>query len=259
MPEGDTLHRAAANLAPRLIGKRLAALEFPRAGKQISQLRGRSINRVEARGKNLLIHFEGDLVLHTHLRMNGVWRGFGPGDRRPARSGSVVVWLETDDGSLAVCWRAPIVRLLRAKALAADPQLGSLGPDPIAADFDPDRALARLRMLDGEPLGVALVDQRAIAGIGNIWKSELLFEHRLDPFAPVARFTDGELRSLLESAARGVRPAVKTGMRPRRAYGRAGRACGRCGGPISMARQGALARSTYWCERCQPPRHEPAR
>lgn len=260
MPEGDTIHRAAARLAPYLLGKRVRTLELPRRAQVVERVADRVVTKVEARGKNLLIHFDADppgrdaIVLHTHMKMNGVWRAYGPEERRPRVSGYVVAWLEVEDGCLAVCTGAPIVRLMRARDLARDPRLAPLGPDPIDPGFAPRDALNRLHARGETPLGEALLDQAAIAGIGNVWKSELLFEHGLDPFAPVAAFTDGELSAVLATAERGMRRSVKGAPRPSRVYGRAGEPCLRCGETITVRRQGALARSTYWCARCQPSR-----
>lgn len=250
MPEGDTLHRAALRLRPLLEGRLVRALDLPRRAERVHAVTGRRVDAVEARGKNLLVWFDGGLVLHTHLKMNGVWRGFGPGERVPGIGGDVVVALDVD-GAFAVCWRAPIVRVLRASDVERDPTLGALGPDPIDLDFDPDEALRRLRARDDAQLGVAIMDQHALAGIGNVWKSELLFEHRLDPFAPVARFTDDELRAMLATASRRMRGGFASGTRPRRVYGRSGAPCPRCGHAIAMARQGSMRRSTYHCARCQ--------
>lgn len=255
MPEGDTLHRAALRLRPLLAGRLVRALELPRRGERVTSVVGQRVASVEARGKNLLIAFEGGLVLHTHMKMNGVWRGYGPGERVPGTGGNVVVVLEVD-GAIAMCWSAPIVRLIRASDVDKDPRLAPLGPDPIAPTFDAGEALRRLRMIEGEPLGVALMDQRVVAGIGNVWKSELLFEHRLDPFAPVARFTDDELRAVLATAERRMRGGFARGERPQRVYGRAGEACPRCARAITMERQGEMRRSTYWCAQCQPSRSE---
>ncbi|AKF07381.1 Fpg/Nei family DNA glycosylase [Sandaracinus amylolyticus] len=255
MPEGDTLHRTALRLRPLLAGRLVRALDLPRRGERVTSVIGKRVESVEARGKNLLISFDDGLVLHTHMKMNGVWRGYGPGERVPGVSGNVVVVLEVD-GAIAMCWSAPIVRLIRASDVDRDPHLAGLGPDPIATSFDPDEAMRRLRALDHAPLGVALMDQRAIAGIGNVWKSELLFEHRLDPFAPVARFGDDELRALLATAERRMRGGFARGTRPQRVYGRQGEPCPRCAHAITMERQGDMRRSTYWCARCQPPRVE---
>lgn len=262
MPEGDTIHRAAARLGPLLLGKRVRQLELPRRAQVIERVAGRWVSKVEARGKNLLLYFdvepEGDgrqaIVLHTHMKMNGMWRGYGAGAPRPRRSGATVVWLEMEDGALAVCSRAPVVRLLRARDLPRDPRLSSLGPDPIAPNFAQADALSRLRTKADMPLGEALLDQALIAGVGNVWKSELLFRHGLDPFAPVSAFTDEELGAVLASTERGLRRSARGAPRPSRIYGRAGEPCLRCGGAITMRRQGAMQRSTYACPRCQPPR-----
>jgi endonuclease-8 len=260
MPEGDTIHRACARLTPHLAGKRVRRLELPRRAQVVERVNGSRVSRIEARGKNLLIHFEGDsgdaVVLHTHLKMNGVWRVYAPGGPRPHRSGSVVVWLEVDDGSLAVCTGAPVVRLLRLRDLDRDPRLAALGPDPIdgGTGFDRGEALRRLRDRADVPLGEALLDQGAIAGIGNVWKSELCFQHGLDPFSPVRAFCDEELDALLASAERGMRRSALGRPRPHRVYGRAGEPCLRCGERIVMRRQGAMGRSTYACTSCQPAR-----
>lgn len=260
MPEGDTIHRAAARLTPHLIGKIVRRLELPRRAQVIERVAGRIVTAIEARGKNLLIHFDTDppgrdaLVLHTHMRMNGVWRAYAPGAARPRVSGYVVVWLEVDDGSLAVCTHAPVVRVIRARDLVRDPRLASLGPDPIDPGFAHGEALTRLRARAEVPLGEALLDQGAVAGIGNVWKSELCFAHGLDPFAPVAAFTDEELADLLASTEKGMRRSALGRPRPARVYGRAGDPCLRCGETISMRRQGTQQRSTYWCPRCQPRR-----
>lgn len=256
MPEGDTLHRAALRLRPLLEGRLVRALDLPRRAERVHAVTGKRVDAVEARGKNLLIWFDVGLVLHTHLKMNGVWRGYGPGERVPGIGGDVVVALDVD-GAFAVCWRAPVVRLLREKDVARDPMLGALGPDPIDLDFDPDEVLRRLRARDEVPLGVAIMDQSALAGVGNVWKSELLFEHRLDPFAKVARFGDDELRAVLATASRRMRGGFASGTRPERVYGRSGDPCPRCGAAITMARQGPMRRSTYHCAHCQPTR-EPA-
>lgn len=254
MPEGDTIHRAAARLRPHLLGKVVRRLELPRRAQVIERVAGRKVTAIEARGKNLLIHFDAELVLHTHMRMNGVWRAYPPGAQPPRRSGYVVAWLEVDDGSLAVCTHAPVVRMIRARDLVRDPRLASLGPDPIDEGFERDEALSRLRARAEMPLGEALLDQRAVAGIGNVWKSELCFEHGLDPFAPVAAFTDEELAAVLASAARGMRRSALGRPRPSRVYERSGQPCPRCGETITMRRQGEQRRSTYSCAHCQPPR-----
>lgn len=253
MPEGDTIHRAAAMLAPFLVGKTVRELAFPRKAQLFERLHGKRVEAVRAVGKHLIVDFEGALALHTHMKMNGAWRSYAPGAPRPSRaSGDVVVWLEVDDGWLAVCRKAPIVRVMRARDLAHD--LARIGPDLIDAGFDRQDALARLRARPAVPLGEALLDQEALAGIGNVWKSELLFELRLDPFAPTAAFIDDELLALIDRAASGLRRSAKGADRPGHVYSRSGELCVVCGTRIQMRRQGELQRSTYFCASCQPTR-----
>ncbi|AUX42814.1 DNA glycosylase [Sorangium cellulosum] len=279
MPEGDTLFRIAAALGPALEGARVLALELPRSDRRGDRLVGRRVERVEARGKNLLIFFDDGIVLHTHLRMSGAWHLYREGERwkRSEASASVILAVP---GYVAVCFRAPIVRLLRASSLRGDALLGSLGPDLLADGFDPAEALRRLRALDEVPLGVAIMDQRVVAGIGNVYKSELLFRKRLDPFAPVRVYSDGELSDMIDLGrrllqanveprdaagtyrgptghylhTRTTRTGFDRGRRPVSVYGREGHACYECGAAVQMRRQGTMMRSTYFCPRCQPPR-----
>ena len=171
--------------------------------------------------------------------------------------------IETDD-AVAVAFSTPTLELLTDAGVERTRALRELGPDLVGETFDLDEGLRRLRERDHRELGEALLDQRAVAGIGNVVKSEVCFIERLDPWAPVARFEDGELMKALTTARRllqtnvhgGAR--VTTGMRGRGrelwVYGRAGRACRRCGVRIETRRQGELARLTYWCPRCQPAR-----
>ncbi|WP_437947968.1 DNA-formamidopyrimidine glycosylase family protein [Sorangium sp. So ce296] len=283
MPEGDTLFRIAAALGPALEGARVIALELPRSDRRCDALVGRRIERVEARGKNLLIFFDEGTVLHTHLRMSGAWHLYREGERWK-RSEATASAILAVPGYVAVCFRAPIVRLLRASALRGDRLLGGLGPDLLGDGFDAAEALRRLRALDEVPLGVAIMDQRVVAGIGNVYKSELLFRRRLDPFAPVRAYSDEELSAMLDlgrrllqanveprdpsGAYRGptahylhtrtTRAGFDRGRRPVSVYGREGRACYDCGAAIQMRRQGTMMRSTYFCPRCQPARAAPA-
>ncbi|WP_437767739.1 DNA-formamidopyrimidine glycosylase family protein [Sorangium sp. So ce281] len=281
MPEGDTLFRIAAALGPALAGARVVALELPRSDQPCRWLVGRRVERVEARGKNLLIFFDEGTVLHTHLRMSGAWHLYREGERWK-RSEATATAILAVPGYVAVCFRAPVARLLRASALRGDRLLGGLGPDLLGGAFDAAEALRRLRALDEAPLGVAIMDQRVVAGIGNIYKSELLFRTRLDPFAPVRAYSDEELSAMLDvgrrllqanveprdaaSAYRGPTAhyaATRTTRaggdrrRPVSVYGREGYACYDCGAAIQMRRQGTMMRSTYFCPRCQPTRAAP--
>lgn len=268
MPEGDTIFRTATVLRAALVGRRITqARAQARPGMwrapDLSRLVGATVTAVEPRGKHLLIGFDNGLTLRSHLRMRGSWHRYRPGEawQRPMHQASAI--LETPD-SVAVAFDTPVVELLTDADLRRSTPLRTLGPDLLSRDFEADEALHRLRERDGEELGSALLDQRAVAGIGNVVKSEVAFMERLDPWAPVSAFTDEELRGALRTARRvleansrgGAR--VTTGKQARGqglwVYGRAGRPCRRCGTLVEQRRQGELARLTYWCPRCQPAR-----
>ena len=258
MPEGDTIHRAAALLRPALAGAALVRFEAQRlVGAR--PWPGTLIDDVEAHGKHLLVHFAGGLSLRTHLRMSGVWHLYRVGARwrKPPHLARVVI--ETDTGWVAVCFSAPVVETYqRASGLAV---LAGLGPDLCRTDT-PDEALldavlARLAALPADtPVGVALLDQQVAAGIGNVFKSEACFAVGLDPFTPLGALDDAARRRLWATAAGQLRANLGPGRRrthPRglAVYRRQGRPCHTCGTPIRMARQGEHQRSTYWCPRCQ--------
>ncbi len=271
MPEGDTLHRTAAGLRPYLVGRKVTAARTAGPGRvpQVHRIVGREVIAVEAIGKNLLIRFDGGLEIRTHLRMNGSWHRYRPGEpwrRAPARARLV---LEVP-GAVAVCFDAPVVELLEQRAEGLHPPLGGLGPDLLDPAADLDVVVRRLRDASRADLeiGVALLDQRATAGIGNVYKSETLWIERVSPFAPVRDLDDGTLRRLVSTAARLLRANVSTGHGPERittagdpgapgplyVYRRTGRPCRRCRRPISSRRQGTdLPRTTYWCPTCQDP------
>ena len=268
VPEGDTIFRTATVLRAALAGRRItAARARPQPGLRgvpdLSRLVGASVASVEARGKHLLIGFDNGLTLRSHMRMKGSWHRYRPGERwrLPARLASAV--LETSD-AVAVAFSTPVLELLTDAGIARSRPLRELGPDLLGDDFDAAEALRRLRERDGEQLATALLDQRAVAGVGNVIKSETCFIERLDPWAPVRRFSDAELASALQTARRLLRAnvgggaRVTTGSRVRGrslwVYGRAGRPCRRCGTLIRAGRQGELARATSWCPTCQPAR-----
>jgi endonuclease-8 len=251
MPEGDTIFRAATTLRKALQGARLKRFESERLGRGPL---GERIAAVEARGKNLLVRFEGGRALRTHMRMNGSWHLYRAGERwqKPAWQARVV--LEAENGFVAVCFNAPVVEWLR------DDSVARLGPDATADDFDPEEAIRRVRALGDRSIGEALLAQSALAGVGNVIKCEALFRCRQDPFAPVGDILEEALRKLVaESHALLVRNRV-SGPRTTResldggrfwVYGRSGKPCRVCGTPIRMRRQGAAARSTYFCATCQ--------
>jgi len=265
MPEGDTIFRTAEVLRATLVNRRIVdARAQPQPGLRrvpdLGRLIGAAVTSVEARGKHLLIGFDNGLTLRSHLRMTGSWHRYRPGEEwhRPARQASAV--LETAD-AVAVAFNMPVVELLTDADLRRSRSLLELGPDLLARAFDADEALRRLRERDAEELGNALLDQRAVAGIGNVYKSEVSFLEGLDPWAPVRTFHDSELLGALRTARRLLQANARGGARVTTAspgrgnelwvYGRAGRPCRRCGTLIEVRRQGELARLTYWCPRCQ--------
>src|SRR3954447_21494118 len=258
MPEGDTLRRTAAGLAPHLVGKTVTAARAPTGAAQVERIVGATIESVEAAGKNLLIRFDNGLELRTHLRMNGSWHRYRPGERwqLPASRARLVIEVP---GAVAVCFDAPVVELFDARAEAIHPTLARLGPDLLADDWDEvHEAEARRRL--GDParasmtVSAALLDQRALAGIGNIWRNETLFHERVDPWTPVRDLDDATLDRLIHRARTLLRASVRgvPGRMPMNVYGRSGRPCRRCG---TLVRSAPLAteipRTTYWCPTCQ--------
>jgi endonuclease-8 len=269
VPEGDTLYRTAAGLRPYLVGRVVTAARAQGPGPvpQVHRVIGRTIEAVESVGKNLIIRFDGGLELRTHLRMNGSWHRYRPGERwrRPPSRARLVLEVP---GAVAVCFDAPVVELLETRAEALHPALGRLGPDLLSPDFDAAEANRRLRdpsRADTE-IAVALLDQRALAGIGNVYKNEILWIERVSPFSRVADVDDETLDRLVATARRLLVANVTRTSGPERVttagdrgapgpvyvYGRGGRPCRRCRTPIRSAQQGTdLPRTTYWCPSCQ--------
>jgi endonuclease VIII len=261
VPEGDTLHRTAAGLAPHLVGRAVTAARAQAGGAQVGRVVGATIEAVEAVGKNLLIRFDNGLELRTHLRMNGSWHRYRPGERwrRPPSRARLVLEVP---GAVAVCFDAPVVELFETRAAAVHPTLRALGPDLLDEVWGPDDAAeARRRLRDPararQTISEALLDQRAVAGIGNIWRNETLFAERVDPFAEVRDLDDATLDRLVATARRLLRASVGVapGRAPTRVYRRPGRPCPRCGTSIRSAPLRAeVPRTTYWCPSCQGPR-----
>lgn len=272
MPEGDTLFRTAAGLRPHLVGRDVTAARAQGPGPvpQVQRIVGRRIDAVEAHGKNLLIRFDGGLEIRTHLRMNGSWHRYRPGERWRRAPGRARLVLEVP-GSVAVCFDAPVVELFEQRAEHLHPALSRLGPDLLAPDFDAAEAHRRLRAPERADLeiGVALLDQRALAGIGNVYKNEILWIERVSPFSLVADVDDATLDRLIATGHRLLNANVDARRGPERVtttgdrgapgalyvYGRQGRPCRRCGARLAVTRQGTdLPRSTYWCPTCQGAR-----
>jgi endonuclease-8 len=244
MPEGDALHRAARRLQV-LVGERLE-VETPhpraRVTRVAQRLDGRKLLGVEAVGKNLLLRFEDGLVLRSHLRMSGRWQVL---PRNGTRRGTPWLVLRGAE-SEAVLWNGPVLELDESR-------VRSLGPDILADPPDLDAMVAKLRGADPRTaIGEALLDQRLVAGIGNLWRAEALWRAQISPWRPLGELQDEEVRTALGEAARLMRGSLDSGLKVRAVYRRAGRPCPRCGSEIRSRGQGDQNRIAYWCPQCQP-------
>ena len=244
MPEGDALHRAAQRLRP-LVGERIEAESPNPRGEATSVARavdGRVLEGVDAVGKHLLLRFEGGVVLRSHLRMNGRWRLDPRGRERRG-----LPWLVLRGRELeATQWNGPVLAL-ETRAVRR------LGPDVIADGTEVTAVVARMRLADQSLLvGEALVDQRLVAGIGNMWLVEALWHARVSPWRRLSDVADDELTEALAWAREHMRAAVRGSRSPRSVYRRAGRPCPRCGTPVSSRGLGDMNRTAYWCGGCQP-------
>jgi endonuclease-8 len=252
MAEGDTILRIARRIDTALAGDALeVSTPNPRGrAARVDRLDGLVLERARSAGKNLLLEF-GDLVLHSHLGMSGSWHVYRRGERwrKPARAAWVVMRGPRGE---AAQWGGPTLRLLRRSQVALDPRLASLGPDVLDPQFSLDEAVGSIRGTGGDRLlGDALIDQRAIAGIGNIFKSEGCFAAGLDPWRRLEEVDDEELRRVVSETRRLMEEAVDAGRQPRSIYRQAGRPCPACGTRIRSRGQGDANRTTYWCPRCQ--------
>jgi endonuclease VIII len=244
MPEGDALHRAARRLQV-LVGERVSVeTPHPQAsgGGLAERLDGRRLEAVEAVGKNLLLTFEGGLVLRSHLRMRGRWQVRS----RDGRAWRGLPWLVLQSASYeALLWNGPVLELTARGTLR-------LGPDILADPPDVAAMVANLhREHSARELGDALLDQRLVAGIGNVWKAESLWRARVSPWRRLGDVSDDELERVLGEAARLMRASAEGRRDERRIYRRAGRPCPRCGTPIRSRGQGDDNRTAYWCPGCQ--------
>lgn len=272
MPEGDTIYRTARTLHRALAGLVVTGFASPlaavSAAARDAPIPGRSVERVEPRGKHVLTWFSGDRVLRTHLRMHGSWHLYRPGERwrAPARDARVVI--ETA-AWVAVAFNVMDVELLSAAGVARHARLLALGPDLLAESPDLAEIGRRLRRMPARSIGDALLSQHVAAGLGNVYKSELLFLAGIHPFTLVGDLPDRVLDQLIADGVRLLRLNVAEGgvawgrgggrrttgrLNPRESlwvYDRAGDPCRRCGTAIQSA--GATGgRRTYWCPTCQP-------
>jgi endonuclease-8 len=257
VPEGDTIHYAANRIRPVLEGRTPAEIEMPQQRHALDRwpqrLDGRVVRKVDAYGKHLFLRFEGDLVLHSHLGMSGAWAVYRKGERwrrAPRRA-----WLVLrGDGRDVVQFDGPTLELLTERRVRSDPRLATLGPDILGEEFDEYDVLRRLRVGDqSRGVGDALLDQRVVAGIGNIWKSESCFAAAVDPWRTCADSRDDDVLAILRFARVHMALSARDGFsaRPRAVYSRAGKPCARCATPVRSAGQGDQNRTTYWCPGCQ--------
>jgi endonuclease-8 len=275
MPEGDSIFRAARSMHRVLAGHVVTRFETAYAHLDRvnvdTPITGRTIERIESAGKHHLIVFSGDLILRTHMRMNGSWHLYRHGERWWRGPQAMRVRIDTADW-VAVAFDVPVAEFVTPKELASTDPVARLGPDLLGREFDRDEAVRRLIASAHQPIAMALLDQRLVAGIGNVYKSEVLFLSRVNPFTPSGAVPRDALERMLELARGLLQDNVIDGTSARiqtyrnlrmtnRAsahdeslwvYGRAGKPCRKCGTPIEMKKIGVEARSTYWCPECQP-------
>jgi endonuclease-8 len=275
MPEGDTIFRAARALHNALAGH--AVTHFETAYAHLDRVDvdtpivGRTIDKVSAGGKHLLIFLSGDLVLRTHMRMHGSWHLYRHGEQWWRSPRSLRVRLDTA-AWVAVAFNVPVAEFVTPQELATTDVVAKLGPDLLSEAFDRDEALRRLVDTGRQPIALSLLDQRVVAGIGNVYKSEVLFLSRVHPYTPTSDIPTPILERMLALARELLRANVHEGAAERIetfrnlrrtnrsidarqnlwVYGRAGKPCRECGAPIVTKKMGVEARSTFWCSRCQP-------
>jgi endonuclease-8 len=257
MPEGDTIHHAANRIRPILVGRVPDEVRTPHPrmlpARWPERLAGREVLAVDAHGKHLFLHFAGDLVIHSHLRMTGSWATYDAGQRwrRSPRRAWLVL---TAAGREVVQFDGPVLELMTASRSRFDQRIAGLGPDIIKDAFDEARFLRRLREEDPtRPIGDVLLQQQVVAGIGNLWKAEGCWAAGIDPWRPAGHVSDDEALAVI----RNLRPRMQRSAldgnpdRDRAVYRRTGMPCPRCATPISERGQWEDNRATYWCPGCQ--------
>ena len=259
MPEGDTIHWAARRIGSALVGRPIESIETPQPRHGLDRwperLRGRAVRSVDARGKHLFVRFDGDLTLHSHLRMSGWWGVFRRGERwrrSPRRAWLVIRTPEHE----VVQFDGPVLELMTDGRTRFDQRLAGLGPDVLGEELDEAAVVRNLRADDPtRAVGDALLDQRNVAGIGNIWKAEACFAAGVDPWRRLRDASDAELIAIVRAAHERMRESVAgRGFMPKERLGvfeRAGRLCPRCGTLVRSRGQGDDNRTTYWCPGCQ--------
>ena len=257
MPEGDTIHAAARQVGAALVGKEIVAIETPQPRHAMDRwpdrLAGRHVRSVDAHGKHLFLRFDGDLTLHSHLRMRGMWGVYERGRRWSRSPRRAWLMIRTPDHEV-VEFDGPVLELMTESRTRFDLRLAALGPDVLAPELDGHQVLRRLREDDpSRAIGDALLDQRNIAGIGNVWKSEGCFDVGVDPWRTLADVSHDEALGLVGAIRARMQESVSRGghIRGVQIYDRAGRLCPRCNSRIRARGQGDDNRTTYWCPGCQ--------
>ncbi len=262
MPEGDTIHRAAAALRTALVGRPVARFDAPRLyGPRPAP--GRVIELVESHGKHLEIVWDDGLVLHTHQRMTGSWHLYRVGERWRKPNNQMRVVIEVTDW-VAVCFNAPVVETYREFDIHRHPGFGRLGPDLCTAPVR-ELELAARRIHEypqrDAPVAEVLLDQHVACGVGNVFRSEILWACEISPFAPVTSLQPADCVQLINAATRMLRANLRASAGGRvtqpeipgglAVYGRNGQRCARCGDTVQVKRIGDHARLLYWCGGCQ--------
>jgi endonuclease VIII len=267
MPEGDTIFRTARTLQRALAGQLVTRFEtvLPKLARidADTPIASRTVDSVESRGKWLLIRFSGDLILLTHMLMSGSWHIYRPGETWQRHRTHMRIVIETAS-MLAVAFNVPVAEFHTAATLARREGLNRLGPAPLAPDFDPALAIANLAARPDLELGPALLDQTLLAGLGNVFKSEVAFACGISPFRKIATLTPLQLADLVAASRQFLEANVAESSGHRRTttrntqkeknlwvYGRAGEPCRRCATPIRSQKHTAGARISFWCPVCQ--------
>lgn len=261
MPEGDTILRTARTLQRAIGGQTIINFDstLPKLRRFAAELIGQKITEVLAIGKNLIIKLEDGRALRSHMMMSGSWHIYRPGERWRKSPGAARAVIEAGEW-VAVCFAAPVVELVAS--IETHAPIAHLGPDILAENFDLEAAKKRFVHAAGRELGDAILDQTFVAGIGNVYKSEVLFICRADPRQDTAALSEEKLTEILETARKQMRLNLTTVARRTRGmelgegerywvYRRSGMPCFKCGTTIKMVRQSELVRSTYFCPECQ--------
>ncbi len=274
MPEGDAIFRAARSLHNVLSGHVVTRFESAYAHLDRvnvdTPIAGRTVEKCESAGKHLLIRFSGDLILRTHMRMNGSWHLYRHGERWWRGPQAMRVRIDTADW-VAVAFNVPVAEFVTSRQLETRDPVAQLGPDLLGAEFDRDDAVRRIIASGARPIAMTLLDQRIVAGIGNVYKSEVLFIEGVHPEVPSSVVPPPVLEKMMDTARGLLRDNVIEGSSPRIqtyrnlrqlnpatghddslwVYGRRNKPCRKCATPIEMKKMGLDARSTYWCPKCQ--------